>query len=314
MGVIEMNNKFSNIIVSIARYIFLVSFSYVLLYPLLFVIVHTFQNPIDYTDPTVQWISKNFTLKNITWGFKTVGFLEALKSTVFVMVLSGLVQAVTCAFTAYGLSRFKFKGQNFAIALLFVNILVPPAMLIIPNYTNFYNMDVFGILGLIEGFVGVDLTVNLLNTSWVFYLPAIFGVGLQSGLVIYIFMQFFKSFPRELEEASWIDGLTPFGSFIKIVVPSSGVVILTVVIFSVVWHWNEYYLPSVYLTENFPLAVKIYDIFTLFLSASGGNRDSSSAINASMAVILMFILPMLLMFLLVQKRFIKSIARSGIVG
>lgn len=309
-----MKNKVSSVVVSIARYIFLISFSYVLMYPLLFIIVHTFQDSIDYTDPTVQWISKNFTLENITWGFKTIGFIDALKSTIFVQVLSALIQAVTCAFTAYGLSRFKFKGQNIAIALLFVNVLVPPAMLIIPNYTNFYSMDIFGILGLIGNITGTELTINLLNTPWVFYLPAFFGVGLQSGLVIYIFMQFFKSFPKELEEASWIDGLTPFGSFIKIVVPSSGVVILTVVIFSVVWHWNEYYLPSVYLTENFPLAVKIYDIFSTFLMATSGDRDSSMVINAAMAVILMFILPMLLMFVLVQKRFIKSITQSGIVG
>ena len=309
-----MKDKISNIIVSIARYVFLISFSYVLLYPLLFIIVHTFQDAIDYNDPTVQWISKNFTLENITWGLKTIGFLDALKSTVFVQVLSSLIQVVTCGFTAYGLSRFKFKGQNLAIALLFVNILVPPSMLIIPNYTNFYSMDFFGILGFIGDMLGVNLTINLLNTPWVFYLPAFFGVGLQSGLVIYIFMQFFKSFPKELEEASWIDGLSPFGSFIRIVVPSSGVVILTVVIFSVVWHWNEYYLPSVYLTDNFPIAVKIYDIFNRFLMATSGDRDSSIVINAAMAVILMFILPMLVMFILVQKRFIKSIARSGIVG
>ena len=309
-----MKNKISKIVIGIARYVFLLSFSYVLLYPLLYILAHTFQGSADYFDPTVQWVSKTFTLENIRWGVKTIGFFEGLRSTVFVQVVSALIQVVSCGFAAYGLSRFKFKGRSFAIALLFVNILVPSSMTIIPNYINFHNVDLFGIIGLINRLAGTEFSINLLNTPWVFYLPAAFGVGLQSGIVIYIFMQFFKSFPRELEEASWIDGLTPFGSFIRVVVPSSGVVILTVTIFSVVWHWNEYYLPSMYLVSNQPLAVKIYNIFTLFTTSMDDNVTTALIINSAMATILLFMLPMLIMFVILQKKFIKSVTQSGIVG
>lgn len=308
-----LKNKLPKVLFSIGRLIFLIAFSYIILYPLLYVIVHTFQSHFDYNDVTVQWISKNYTLENIKEGLKATNFFQGLKNTIFVQVACALVQVATCGIAAYGLSRFKFKGQGVAIAILFLNILVPTTMLIIPNYINFYNVDFLGVMGLIESFTGLELTPNLLNTSWVFFLPSIFGVGLQSGLLIYIFMQFFKSFPKELEEASWIDGLTPFGSFLKIVVPSSGVVILTVTIFSVVWHWNEYYLPSMYLSANYPLAVTIHDVFDI-VALSNPNIVTAQIVNQSMAVLLMFILPMLVMFLILQKKFIRSIAQSGIVG
>ncbi len=308
-----VKNKLPKLAFSLGRLIFLIAFSYIILYPLLYIIVHSFQAPVDYNDVTVQWIPKNYTLDNIKAGLKAANFFQGLKNTVFVQVVCALIQVATCGIAAYGLSRFKFKGQGIAVAILFLNILVPTTMLIIPNYINFYNVDFLGVMGLIESFTGLDLTPNLLNTSWVFFLPSIFGVGLQSGLLIYIFMQFFKSFPKELEEASWIDGLTPFGSFLKIVVPSSGVVILTVTIFSVVWHWNEYYLPSMYLSTNYPLAVTIHDVYGI-VALSNFNITTPEVINQSMGVLLLFILPMLVMFLILQKRFIRSIAQSGIVG
>lgn len=308
-----LKNKLPSLLFSIARLVFLIAFSYIILYPLLYVIVHAFQAPIDYNDVTVQWIPKNYTLENLKEGLKATDFFNGLKNTVFVQVVCALIQVATCGIAAYGLSRFKFKGQGVAIAILFLNILVPTTMLIIPNYINFYNVDFLGIMGLIESFTGMDLTPNLLNTSWVFFLPSIFGVGLQSGLLIYIFMQFFKSFPKELEEASWIDGLTPFGSFLKIVVPSSGVVILTVTIFSVVWHWNEYYLPSMYLSTNYPLAVTMHDVFNI-IALANFNITTPEVINRAMAALLIFIVPMLVMFLILQKKFIRSIAQSGIVG
>lgn len=308
-----MKKKVLQIIVSICRYIFLIAFSFVLLYPLLYILVHTFQEPVDYADPTVQWVSKNYTMENLKLGIQISEFWLALKETVFVQIVSALVQVASCAAAAYGLARFQFKGKKLVNVLLILNILVPSTMLLIPNYLNFHDLDILGIFGLIGNLTGVDLTVNLLNTPWVFYLPAAFGVGLQSGLVIYIFVQFFKSFPKELEEAAWIDGFGPFQTFLRVVVPSSGVVFMTVTILSVVWHWNEYFLPSIYLTEHYPLAVKVYNAFNAFYTA-GYNQFSGEVGNAVMATCFLFLLPMLIMYLILQKQFINSMTQSGIKG
>ena len=122
-----------------------------------------------------------------------------------------------------------------------------------------------------------------------------------------------KDSAKELEEAAWIDGLGPFQTFLRIVVPSSGVVFMTVTILSVVWHWNEYFLPSTYLTENYPLAVKIYNAFSNFYIA-GYNHFSGEVGNAVMATCFVFLLPMLIMYLILQKQFINSMTQSGIKG
>lgn len=308
-----MKKKVTGIVVAICRYIFLIAFSFVLLYPLLYIIVHTFQSPADYMDPTVQWVSKNYTLENLKLGLKISDFWSALKNTVLVQIVSAFIQVASCAVAAYGMARFKFKGQKLVNILLLLNILVPSAMILIPSYLNFHDVDFLGILGVIGNAIGKDLTVNILNTPWVFYLPSVFGVGLQSGLVIYIFVQFFKSFPKELEEAAWIDGLGPFQTFLRVVVPSSGVVFMTVTILSVVWHWNEYSLPSTYLTDNYPLAVKVHNAFNAFYTA-GYNHFSGEVGNAVMATCFVFLLPMLIMYLILQKRFINSMTQSGIKG
>ncbi len=308
-----MGKKVLKITVSLFRYVFLIAFSYVLLYPLLYVIVHAIQNPSDYFDPTVQWVPKNFTLENFKLGVEVLDFWKSLKSTLLVQIVSALIQVASCGVAAYGMARFKFKGKKLVTGLLMLNILVPSTMIIIPSYLNFRNVDFLGIFGLIGNATGKELTINLLNTPFVFYIPAFFGVGLQSALVIYIFQQFFKSFPKELEEAAYLDGLGPLGAFIRIVVPSSSVVIMTTTILSVIWHWNEYYLPSMYLSKDYPLAVKIHDLFTIFYSA-GYDKYSATTINSGMAACLLFLLPPLVMYLILQKKFIKSIAQSGIVG
>ena len=98
-----MKNKAFGIVVSVFRYIFLISFSYVLLYPLLYIIVHTFQNPADYFDPTVQWVSKNCTLENLKLGTKVIGFWSGLRSTVLVQLVSAFVQIFSCGVAAYGI-------------------------------------------------------------------------------------------------------------------------------------------------------------------------------------------------------------------
>lgn len=307
-----MKKKIIHMIVSICRLLFLISFSYVLLYPLLYLIVHTLQSPADYFDPTIQWVPKNITFENIKLGIQVMEFWKGLGASM-VMIGCAFLQIISCGITAYGIARFRFKGQKLVTGLVILNILVPSAMLIIPNYLNFKNLDFLGILGLVESLIGVDLTVNLLNTPFVFILPAIFGVGLQSGIIIYIFIQFFKSFPKELEEAAWLDGLGPLGTFFRIVVPSSREVVLTTSILSVVWHWNEYYLPSVYWVDSKPLAVKVRNIFMIFYDAGFGDKNGT-AVNGAMAGVLLFLIPPLIMYLILQKKFIKSIAGSGIVG
>ena len=145
-------------------------------------------------------------------------------------------------------------------------------------------------------------------------LPSLFGVGLKGGLLMFIYMQFYKNLPGELEEASWLDGAGPFQTYFRIVLPSSGVVTLTVFILSVLWHWNDYLQSLMYTNTNRTLAVVMTDIDQyMYLKLQ---LDSTSMVNygVPLAACILFILPPLVMYMFLQRQFIQSIDRVGIVG
>ena len=304
-------------VVGIIRWVFLLSISYILLYPMLYMLSSAFRAPEDFIDPTVVWVSKNFSVKNFVIAFKALDYLKTFWSTFKIEIVSAFIEIVMCSITAYGLARFDFKEKKLLMGMLIATILIPTQMIMVPLMVNMRYLDVFGILGAISKLVGTELRPNLLNTPWAFYLPSIFAVGLKAGLFTYMYVQFFKGLPKELEEAASIDGAGPVKTFLTIVVPSSGTIFLTVTIFSIIWHWNDTYLSSLFLSGDYPLSVQLSRIFTILGTGVDGvqyGKYTRSTIGIVMAACLLVILPMLIMYCILQKRFIKSIDRVGIVG
>ncbi|MFQ8952085.1 MAG: carbohydrate ABC transporter permease [Oscillospiraceae bacterium] len=245
-------------------------------------------------------------------ALEAIDYKDSIISTVKYEIVSAVIEILICSFIAYGLARFDFKGKKFLNFVLLLTILVPVQMIIVPIMTNYSQLDVIGILGLLNRFTGIDLRPNILGTVWTFYLPSIFGVGLRSGILIYIYIQFFSGLPKELEEAAWIDGAGLFRTFFSIAVPSSSVVYTTVTLFALIWHWNDYYLAVMYLSDKFPLAVRIYDIDNLITAVNIWGGGSAVAIKS--AACFMFIAPMLVIYLFMQRKFVQSIDRVGITG
>lgn len=286
---------------------------YVILYPLFTMVSTSLQSQYQALDPSVVWIPKLLTDENYKKAITALDFSNSFLRSIEVNVLSAVIEVATCAVTAYGFARFKFKFKGLLLGLLILSIIVPQEMIAIPTYLQLRYADILGILGFLGKLIGTELRPSLINTPWSFWIPSILSVGLRSGLFIFIYMQFYKGLPKELEEAAYIDGAGPFKTFLKIIVPSSGTAIVTVTIFSVIWHWNEYYLSSIYFSSNFPLAVKLATIEetmnVMALVNSVTNRN-----GIIMAASLIFILPMLVMYMIVQRKFVKSIDSVGIVG
>lgn len=299
---------------SIIRYVFLLAYGYVILYPIVFLIVNSLKGPADYFDPTVQWVPKTATLWNYQFVMDALKFWESLFNTFFIQLLGGLLEIVSCAVAAYGLARFNFKGKRIFSGLMILSILVPTTMIIIPSYVNFSYLDFFGVLGGIGRLVGHNLRPSIIDTPLVFWLPSVLGVGLKGGLFIYIYAQFFKGLPRELEEAAWIDGAGPWRAFLKVIVPSSGVAFVTVSLFAVVWHWNDYYLAQMYLSESYPLSVRLANLPDAIAATSGSDMSILNTGPVLMAGCVLVILPLLVFYLLMQRKFIASISNTGIVG
>lgn len=303
------------VIANIFRYVFFLSLSYVLIYPFIYILVNSFMSISDAYDITVTWVPRKPTLDNIKNAWIVFDIGNALLRTLIYEIITSLIQFITCAVAAYGLARFKFKGQAILSGLMILNILVPSMMTIIPSFVQFSNFDPFGISSLITMISG-GVKPNLIGTPLVFYLPGLMGVGLKGALFIYIYSQFFKGLPKELEEAAWIDGAGPWKTFLTIVLPSSGSAMITVLLFSVIWHWNDLFLAEMFMNEpTLSAAISRFDGLTV-VNALEVEADIAQMIQVPILLsgCLLFILPILIFYLLIQRKFVASIATSGIVG
>lgn len=315
------NNKIikkvsAQIVTYIFRYAFFISVSYILLYPFLYIMANALKSFSDSYDATVNWVPKTFYLGNFIDAFNVFDVSTTAIRSFTYEIIAALIQFCSCAVAAYGMARFNLKGKALMSGLMILNILVPVMMYIIPSYVNFSHMDFFGILGLISKLVGKDIRPNLVGTPLVFYLPALLGVGLKGGLFVYIYSQFFKGLPKELEEAAWIDGAGAWKTFLRIVVPSSGSATITVLLFSVVWHWNDFYLANMYMNdETFATAISNFSAYRIVDTlAIDIERANMLTVPIILAACLLFLLPLIIFYLIIQRKFMASIATSGIVG
>lgn len=314
-GIIEKKavKRLYKTLMGIGLLLFLLAISYIILFPLFRMISDALTPESEFYDTSVVWLPKHPTFDNLKNAFKMLKLPASLMNTFIYQMISALMEIVVCSIVAYGLARFDFFEKKLLEAFLMLTILVPLPMLMIPMSVNYSHLDFLGILRLLGSIFNKELRPNLLNTGFSFWLPSVLGVGLKSGILIYIFRQFYRNIPHELEEAAFVDGAGPARTYFSIVVPSSGVVFLTVSIFAVIWHWNDTYMPTMFLRENYPLSVSLSMISTeLVLDNKTGYGAEANGII--MAGCILFILPMLVLYLLLQNKFIKSIDRVGIVG
>lgn len=289
------------------RFVIIFGLSFVILYPLIYMISCTFRERSDMSDPTVMWVPRNYTLQVLKETIKAMDFWNTLKNTLILNIGCSFVQVLSCAVTGYGFARFKFKGKGLLFGVVIMMILVPPQVISLPLYTQF---RYFGIKGL--------FSLNLIDTMWTMYLPAITANGIRSGLMILIFRQFFKGLPRELEDAAYIDGCGPFKTFVRVMVPNAASAFLTVFLFSVVWYWNDYYVSSTFFTQNNTVALMLQNLDSQLKIALF--NDATVEISPREQIVwkeagcLISIMPILLLYTFLQKHFTEGIERSGLVG
>ena len=295
------------------RAFFLLSVSYIVIYPLIYMLSSCFKSPAEALDPSVVWVPKTFSLENVRVAFKFMKYPSSFLVSITTLIIPGIAEVFTCALAAYGLSRFKFRGRNAIFVLVMITILVPQQILIAPTYLQYAHFDFFGILKLTGRLIGKDIRPSIVDTPLTFLLPSLFGAGLKSGLFIFIYRQFFRGLPKELEEAAYVDGANPFYTFIKIVLPASGAAIICVLLFSVIWHWNEYDLSTVFMNGNYPLPYMLSQVKSMAIQHAS-DYSMASVLDITMAGCVLFLAPPLIFYLCIQRCFIQSIARVGLVG
>lgn len=300
----------------IVRAALLIGLSFVILYPIFLKISIAFKDKVDLYDTTVMYIPRNFTLDNFKMVIEAMDYFKVLWNS---FVLSGSTMLLTtfaCALVGYGFARFRFKGRNILFALVIFTILVPPQTLMVPTYLQYRSFDLFGLIGLFNGGEGI----RLIGTYWPFIITSATGIGLKAGLFIFIFRQFFIGIPKELEDAALVDGAGVFRTFFSIMLPNAIPAVITVMLFSFVWQYNDIYFTTLYLDSPNVMSGKLLTAAHTIshrLSAIQGGGDTVDPTYLSMLVntsVLLAILPLIILYMFVQRHFVESVERTGIVG
>lgn len=300
----KRSRKAAGIILALARAVLLIGLAYIILYPVLFSLSVSIREPSDMMDPTVIWLPKNITFDNIKFVIEKTGFKSAFVRTLFLSSVCSVLQMLSCAVTGYGFARFRFKGRTFLFFLALLTFVVPPQIISMPLYIQYSKFTT------VTG-------IPMINTIFPITISALFAQGLKSGLFIYLFRQSYKSMPPELEDAAYLDGCGPIGSFARIMLPNSGAILLVSFILSFVWYWNDYINISLFFNKSKPLAVLLKGLGSVIQTMRDAEGFAYGDIENSVyttTFCLLFILPPVIIYAVIQKRFTESLMSTSIVG
>ncbi|MCQ6560713.1 carbohydrate ABC transporter permease [Paenibacillus mendelii] len=290
----------------ILRTLLVTGFCFIILFPLFLRLSVAFRSKVDIYDPTVLWIPKHFTLDNLKIAIETTHYFSTLLNTLLISSGTTLIQLAACALAAYAFARLKFRGSGLLFGMVIFTIVVPPQTIMIPLYLTYRYFDFFGLVGLFSG----KESVNLIDTFWPFLISSATAMGLKNGLYIYIFRQFFRGIPKEIEEAALVDGAGVFKTFYRIMVPNAIPAVVTVLLFSFVWQWNDSYYVSLFLSKVKVLSTGLMDMGV----AIGAEPDPVYQSMLMNTGVLLTMAPLIIMYLFVQRYFVESVERTGLVG
>lgn len=297
------------------KYIVLVLLAYQLLYPVLYMISASIKDPLDSYDPSVIWIPKNFSATGFIDAFKSMKYMDALKGSLQISLGCAVLDVMSCALAGYGFARYNFPFKNLLFACVIVTLMVPMQTIILPYYMNMRYFDPLGLISAFNSVFDKTVTINLVGKNIAFYLPSLFGAGIRSGLYIYIFRQFFEGMDKALEESAHIDGCGPLRTFLKIMLPNARNAIVTVFLFSFVWHFNDYYLTKQLLGTNRRTLIVALSSLRIDLAALVGGQTSTDPIRIQTRIqagCLLAIVPMVLLYMFAQRKLADSIEHIGI--
>ena len=292
------------IAVKLFIYAFLSVVAFVFVYPFLYMVVTSTKSVNDLYDLSVNWIPRGFHVENYTYAWKMLGYVRHFLISCFLTGAGVVLKVLCCSFIGYGFARYKFRCKGLLFFFAILSIIMPVQTILLPQYLIFANLQ----------WTGSYLPLLV---------PQIFGYGLKGGLFIFLFRQFFLNLPTSLEEAARIDGCGAFMTFWKVALPTVRTSVVVTVVLAMVWHWNDYSEPSIYISnvQMLPLPSMLPQVKAAYDSLFGGAIDATAS-NAGalvsegtlMAAIFLVVLPVLIVYAFLQKKFMQGIERSGLGG
>jgi len=297
---------------SIARAVLIFGLCFLILQPLFNKISASFMAEKDLYDPTIIVVPRNPTLDNYKIAAYLLKYWKILRNTLFVSLLASVAQVVCCTLVGYGFARFKFPLKKLWFACVILVIVVPPQTIMSSLYLNFRFFDIFGIIKAITG-----STINLQNSIIPYILLCMTGMGLKSGLYIFLIRQYFRGVPKELEEAAYVDGCGNFQTFIRIMLPDATPIITSCFLFAFVWQWTDSFYARIFLKSTSLLATELPALPTrlseYIVSLTGSGKASTAYGMAMISTgMIMTIIPLLIIYVIAQKGFVESLSQTGL--
>lgn len=288
------NSWKTGLIHKIIVYYLLILFGFIYLYPFIKMIAYSFMSLSDVVNPTIVFIPTSLYLKNFVIAFNVLNFFEALGNSFLIAFLCAACQSISTSLIGYGLGKFTFPGKKIVFVLVILTFIIPPQITMIPQVIMYSKLKLDNILSLV--------------------FPSILGQGIKSAIFIFIFYSYFYSMPKSLQEAAKIDGANPIKNFILIACPLATSAYILTFIFSFVWYYNETALVSLFLGIDFktlPLQLQSFKSSFEQMAINQGN-DLNEAVY--MAGTLLSILPLLIIYFIVQRFLVDSIEKAGLTA
>lgn len=266
---------------SLLKHIVLYGGAMIMILPFLWMVSTSLKPPTEIFETPIRWIPRNIYFENYTKAITSFPFIRFFFNSV--IVTAGIIvgQLFTSVMAAYAFARLEFKGKNFLFVLLLAGLMLPAQTIMIPMVLMLKNL---GLLNTLQGLI--------IPFSW-------------SALIVFLLRQFFLKIPNEIEEAAAIDGCGTMSTIMRIVLPISKPVIATSLILIFIYGWNQYFWPL--------LIVNKEELYTLQLGLAYFKEQTAIQTDwgALMAGTTLTMIPVILVFLLFQKKVIESIAFSG---
>jgi len=272
----------------ILTYILLVGVGLMIIYPFLWMVGASFNDSYS-LKVTANIFPANPSMNGYVNGWKGGGmytFGTYFKNTYYYVVMKVLFTIFSSIITAYGFSRFQFPFKRPLFSILIGTLLFPSVVVIVPMYVMFAKLG------------WVDTYAPMLA-------PALFA---GDTYFVYLLIQFFRSIPRDMDEAAMIDGCGPVSRLIRILLPMIKPAVITAILFQFIWTGNDFLYPMIFLSteSKFPVSVGL----KMFLDTSGALIAWANIFAMSVLAIL----PPLIVFLFAQRTFVEGISTSGIKG
>lgn len=321
-----IQKRIKSIVAMTFRYVILICLSFVVITPLWNLIRDALTSPAMLGDKSTTWVPQQISsiFLKMSLSKSLLDYGASLGYTLLTTLVLTFLQVLTTGLAAYSFARLKFKGSNILFFFVVLTIVVPSDSLMLAQYAAFRNFDIFGLIGLING---TGAGINMIGKPISQFILAGTGMGVKSGLYIYFMRQGVRGLPISVEEAAHVDGAGFLRTFFSIVVPSMSGSILTVSVLSFLWNYTDTYYVGLLNPNIHQLAYQYQslqgNVRWAIDSAVKSRKEWLPIIDATnpfvqtaaiSACALMVVLPLLVMYAFVQKRFVQGAARSGLGG